>query len=254
MQLQLKSDNLKEAMSKTYVTCNIKNDSKSFYAYVRSKQNVQDKVGPLEDSAGNIISQGFLMAEDLNGYFSSVFTKEDISSLPVADAKFQGAKSDYLGPLVVTPELVAKKIKAMKDNKSPGVDGIPPKLLMETVEQISIPLARVFNLSLKEGVVPFEWKEANIIPLFKKGSRNKSDNYRPVSLPSVICKLLERLIKDHMVDFLVKHKLLNSSQHGFLKARSCLTNMLCFWEEITKWIDMGSPVDIIYLDLFSESF
>ena len=235
------------------LACNIKNDSKSFYAYVRSKQNVQDKVGPLEDSAGNIISQGFLMAEDLNGYFSSVFTKEDISSLPVADAKFQGAKSEYLGPLVVTPELVAKKIRAMKDNKSPGVDGIPPKLLMETVDQISIPLARVFNLSLKEGVVPFEWKEANIIPLFKKGARNKSENYRPVSLTSVICKLLERLIKYHMVDFLVKHKLLNSSQHGFLKARSCLTNMLCFLEEITKWIDVGSPVDIIYLD-FQKAF
>ena len=64
---------------------------------------------------------------NLNGSFSSVFTKEDISSLPVADAKFKGAKSDYLGPLVVTPELVAKKIKAMKDNKSSGVDGIPPK-------------------------------------------------------------------------------------------------------------------------------
>ena len=160
---------------------------------------------------------------------------------------------NYLGPLVVTPEMVAKKIKAMKDNKSPGVDGIPPKLLMETVEQISIPLARVFNLSLKEGVVPFEWKEANIIPLFKKGSRNKSENYRPVSLTSVICKLLERLIKGHMVDFLVKHKLLNSSQHGFLKARSCLTNMLCFLEEITKWIDVGSPVDIIYLD-FQKAF
>ena len=235
------------------LACNVKNDSKSFYAYVKSKQNIQDKVGPLEDSAGNIISQGFLMAEDLNGYFSSVFTKEDISSLPVADAKFQGAKSDYLGPLVVTPELIAKKIKAMKDNKSPGVDGIPPTLLMETVEQISIPLARVFNLSLKEGVVPFEWKEANIIPLFKKGSRNKSENYRPVSLTSVICKLLERLIKDHMVEFLVKHKLLNSSQHGFLKARSCLTNMLCFLEEITKWIDVGSPVDIIYLD-FQKAF
>ena len=235
------------------LACNIKNDSKSVYAYVRSKQNIQDKVGPLEDSAGNIISQGFLMAEDLNGYFSSVFTKEDITSLQVADAKFQEAKSDYLGPLVVTPELVAKKIKAMKDNKSPGVDGIPPKLLMETVEQISIPLARVFNLSLKEGGVPFEWKEANIIPLFKKGSRNKSENYRPVSLTSVICKLLEWLIKDHMVDFLVKHKLLNSSQHGFLKARSCLTNMLCFLEEITKWIDVGSPVDIIYLD-FQKAF
>ena len=135
--------------------------------------------------------------------------------------------------------MVAKKIKEMKDNKSPGVDGILPKLLMKTVDQISIPLARVFNLSLKEGVVPFEWKEANTIRLFKKDLRNKSDNYRPVSLKSVICKLLESLIKDHMVDFLVRHTLLNSSQHGFLKARSCLTNMLCFLEEITKWIYEG---------------
>ena len=72
------------------------------------------------------------MAEDLNGYLSSVFTREDISSLPVPDAKFQEAKSD-LGQLTVTPQMVAKKIKAMKDNKSPVVDGIPPKLLMETV-------------------------------------------------------------------------------------------------------------------------
>ena len=88
--------------------------------------------------------------------------------------------------------MVVKKIKTMKDIKSLGMDEIPPKLLMETVQQNSIPLARVFNLSLKEGVVPFEWKEANIIPLFIKGSRNKSKNYRPASLMSNICELLER--------------------------------------------------------------
>ena len=73
------------------------------------------------------------MTEYLNGYFSSVFIREDISSLPVPDAKCQEAKSDYLGQLYVTQEMVAKKIKATKDNKSPGVDGIHPKLLMEIV-------------------------------------------------------------------------------------------------------------------------
>ena len=156
------------------------------------------------------------------------FTTEDISSLPVPFTKFEGNKSEHLGQLFVTPEIIAQKIKKMKNNKSPGVDGIPPKLLKEIVEQISTPLAKLFNLSLEEGIVPSEWKEANVTPLFKKGSRNKPENYRPVSLTSVVCKLLETLIRDHMVEFLVKHKLINTSQHGFLKARSCLTNLLCF--------------------------
>ena len=118
--------------------------------------------------------------------------------------------------------MVAKKISLLKDNKSSRVDGIPPKLLLVIVEQISIPLAKVFNFSLEEKVLPLEWKEGNIIPLFRKGSRNKSEKNRSVSLTSVIYKVIERLIKDHLVNFLVKP---------------------------TKWVYMGSPVDIIYLDL-----
>ena len=119
--------------------------------------------------------------------------------------------------------MVAKKIKAMKDNKSPGVDGVLLKLLMETVEQISIPFARVFKLSLKEGVIPFEWKEVNIIPLFKKGSRNKSENYRQVSLTWIP------------------------------KSEVMFNKYVIILEEITKLIDEGSPVDIIYLD-FQRAF
>ena len=107
-------------------------------------------------------------------------------------------------------------------------------------------------MSLQEGIVPLEWKEANIIPLLKTCSRNKYVNYRAVSLTSVISKLLETIISD-MMEFLIKHKLLNPSQHGILKARSCLTNCLCFFEEITKWVDDGSPVDVIYLD-FQKAF
>ena len=76
---------------------NIKSVSKSFYAYVRSKQNVRDKFGPLEDNAGNIITQGFLMAEELNRHFSSVFTREDTSSLPVPETKFKGLEEKGWG-------------------------------------------------------------------------------------------------------------------------------------------------------------
>ena len=76
--------------------------------------------------------------------------------------------------------MITNKIKKMKDNKSPGVDRIPPKLLKEIVEQISTPLAKLFHMSLEEGVVPSEWKEANIMPLFKKELRIKPKNYRPV--------------------------------------------------------------------------
>ena len=78
-----------------------------------------------------------------------------------------------------------------------------------------------------------------------------SVNYTPVSLTSVICKLLETIIRDHVMDFLIKHKLINSSQHRFLKARLRLTNI--FLEEMTKWVDEGSPVDVIYLD-FQKAF
>ena len=198
------------------------------YAYVRSKQNVRDKVGPLEDNSGNIITHGFSMAKELNMHFSSVFTREDTSSLPVPVTKFNGTEEKKLGQLVVTPEVVASKINNMKENKSTGVDGIAPKILKKTVEKMCTPLAHVFNMSLQEGIITLEWKEANIIPLFQKVSRNKSVNYRPVCLTSVICKVLETIIRDHMMDFLIKHKLINPSQHGFLKAKSCLTNLLFF--------------------------
>ena len=127
----------------------------------------------------------------------------------------------------------------MKDINSPGVDGIPPELLLEIVEQISIPLATVFNLSLEEAVVPLEWKEANIIPLFKKGSRNNSEINRPMS---EFNKLLEILIKDHLVDFLVKNNLINPPQP---KSKVMLNKYVMFLEDVTKWVDARSPVDIV---------
>ena len=97
------------------------------------------------------------MPEELNMHFTSVFTREDTISLSVPRTKFNGPEGEMLGQLVVTPEVVARKNKNMKENKSPGVDVISPKILKETVKQISTPLAHVFNMSLHEGIVPLEW-------------------------------------------------------------------------------------------------
>ena len=96
---------------------NIKSDSKSLYAYVRSKQNVRDRVGPLEDNPGNIITQGVLLAEELHMHFSSVFTREDISSLTVPETKFEGSEGERLGQLVITPEVAANKINNIKPER-----------------------------------------------------------------------------------------------------------------------------------------
>ena len=122
------------------------------------------------------------MAENLNEYFSSVFIRENIRALPVPETTFEGRESCYFGQLIATQQMVAKNIMDKIDNTSPGMDGIPPKLLSVLVEQISIPLATVFNVSLEGRVVPLEWKEEN--------TKSKSKNHRPVNVTSVICKLL----------------------------------------------------------------
>ena len=103
-----------------------------------------------------------------------------------------------------------------------------------------------------QGVVPNDWREANITALFEKGSKSESQNYRPVSLPSVICKQMESIIKDEIIKH-VNNELIIGSQHGFTKGRSCLTNLLKFFEKVTNAIDKGKPFDCIYLD-FVKAF
>ena len=92
------------------------------------------------DNAGNIITQGLLMTDELSMQFCSVFTREDASSLPVPETKFKGSEWERLGQLVLTPEVLARNINTMQEKKSPRVDGIAPKILQENVEHISTPL------------------------------------------------------------------------------------------------------------------
>src|SRR6218665_3674293 len=121
------------------------------------------------------------------------------------------------------------------------------------MEKIGEVLAQIFNKSMQTGDVPQEWRDALIVPLFKKGNRSDPRNYRPVSLISVVCKVMMRIVKDNVVEHLNEYNVRKDSQHGLTRGRSCLTNLLECFEEVYERIDEGKPVDVIYLD-FTKAF
>ena len=97
--------------------------------------------------------------------------------------------------------------------------------------------------------MPDDWKVADIVPIFKKGQRNLAANYRLVSLTSVVSKVMESILRDHMWSFLESNDALSQEQHGFTQGWSCLTNLV---ETVEKWvecIDEGDGVDVVYLDV-----
>ena len=103
------------------------------------------------------------------------------------------------------------------------------------------------------GVVPTDWRIANVIPIHKKEDKTEPGNYRPISLTSIICKLMEPIIRSQMENYLYGNSILGDSQHGFKKGRSCLTNLLDFFEDATSTMDNCKLYDIVYLD-FQKAF
>ena len=111
----------------------------------------------------------------------------------------------------------------------------------------------IFNKSLISGEVPADWKLANVTPIFKKGKKSSVSNYRPVSLTVNLCKVVESILRDNMIEHLQRRSLIKSCQHAFVRNRSCLTNLLVFMDEVTNYIDRGHLIDVIYSD-FQKAF
>jgi len=138
-----------------------------------------------------------------------------------------------------------------KSQNSP--DGIGPRVLQELQDELAPALAVVFKKSLNAGVVPKDWLEANVTPIYKKGTKSPPGNYLPVSLTSVSCRVMESILRDEITEHLAKNKLIKGSQHGFMKDRSCVSNLLEFLEKATTVVDEGEGFDVIYLD-FAKAF
>jgi len=154
----------------------------------------------------------------------------------------------------VTEDQVLQTLLKLKPDKSPGPDNIHPMFLRETAYNIALPLTLIFRKSLDEGVLPEECKCANITPIHKKGLRSEAENYRPISLTSAVCKVLETIVKKQMTTYLDSEGIfITNHQHGFVRGRSCLTTLLQVFEDWTSNLDEGYGVDIIYLD-YKEAF
>ena len=138
----------------------------------------------------------------------------------------------------------------MKNGKAPGPDGLKKEDLSVDIDVIAESLSTIFQYSIQTGRVPGVWRHANVVPIFKGGDKKQAGNYRPVSLTSICCKMLEHIVVSHILSVLGDQ--LHRNQHGFRKGLSC-TTQLATVHDIWSMVDEGCTVQAVILD-FSKAF
>ena len=223
-------------------------NSKKLWLYIKKQKLDHVGIPPLSHN-GHTITDSTHKANILNDYFSSVFTTEDTQCTLTPD------ESPYLDiqPISITYADVSQLLTTLDVHKAPGPDKIPSHLLQLASQEIAPVLTLIINSSLHQGELPMDWKSANIVPVFKKGDKTLASNYRPISLTSISCKIMERLIHTHLFSHLESINILCDQQHGFRPRRSCESQLITTVNNISKSLDSGFQIDIIFLDL-SKAF
>ena len=150
---------------------------------------------------GDVITNSKEMACVLNEYFASVFTPHNHGPVPTPTDKGSASR---ICDVLITPGMVKKKLLKLNPGSAPGPDGISSRFLKEHAKVLAPPLATLFNQSLREGVVPLDWRRANVTPIHKKGGKSEPSNYRPVSLTSIPCRIMEACLRDEIVYAILK--------------------------------------------------
>ena len=225
-----------------------KNNSKPFWRYIKSKR--QDNIGtaPLKRK-GSLFSDSKDKAQILVEQFRSVFTKMGTCVLPVLPRIFK----HELTELDIKTPGVEKLLQKINTSKAIGPDNISNMILKNCAKQLAPGLSAIFQSSVNSGELPPDWVNANISPVFKKGDVHLAENYRPVSLTSVCCKLLEHIICKHLLNHLERNNILTNLNHGFRSGFSCETQLLVTLNDFLHYHDKGHQTDVVILD-FSKAF
>ena len=190
-----------------------------------------------------------LKAEIFLSQFSSVFSKLDPSEMPDVSLYIE----ESLTNIKIDQKGTEKLLRNLNISKASGPDNIPNILLKECAAELSPVVTHLFQKSIDSGTLPQDWTSANIAPIYKKGDRHKAENYRPVSLTSVLSKVLEHIIVHSMLDHFDRNKVLSNLNHGFRSGYSCETQLAVTMDELTQNYERGDQTDIIILD-FSKAF
>ena len=159
-------------------------------------------IGPLMDGTGAVIDTDEEMCEAFNEYFASAFTVEDTTTIPTPVQIWKQSCENALSEIKIDLGVVESRLDKLREDKSVGADELSPRLLKQIQEEIRLPILHIWKKSLDEGIIPRDWKIANVSPIHRKGSRSSAANYRPVSLTSQLCKLLESVVKEAIVTHL----------------------------------------------------
>ena len=171
------------------ISSNVRNNPKAFWKYAGSKINTTNSIMGLhinpKDNKSGITNDDKSKANILNDYFASVFTNEPDGQIPTLNKRTQASM-----PVPDIKESVVKHyLHQLEVNKSPCPGGYHPKFLVESADQICKPLTKIFKDSLRNCVIPYQWRHARISAILKKGDKKLAGNYRPVSITSIICRL-----------------------------------------------------------------
>ena len=228
-------------------------NKKKFYNYIKTKSNGRNtQIVELKDTNGTYHQEPNSKANILNEQFSSIFSNPDISN----DINFAGDKYEThheMKDIVVDEAGVRKLLLALDENKATGPDLIPSRLLKILANEIAPVLTILFQASIDQGKIPSDWKEANIMPIYKKGNKSTPENYRPISLTSICCKVLEHIIYSTVINHLERNDLLSDIQHGFRTKRSCESQLITTCHDFISCLNCKEQTDAILLD-FSKAF
>ena len=255
--LRNKVNNLNKTLKKNYYNTEIENNlnnSKKLWKTIRkvipgknkssiTNIKVHDKVTTNDKDTANVFNDYFTtIGSNLASKFNSHDEDDQVNNFCVSNS----CKFNFY---CISDDYVFDQIWNFSNNKSPGLDDIDVKLFKTAAPIVCKSLAYICNLSLATGVFPSDWKNAKVVPVFKAGCKSNVENYRPISVLSIVSKIIERAVHDQMYSYLSLNHFLNPSQSGFRSQYSTSTTVIDVEDFILKNMDEGKVTGAIFLDL-----